>query len=227
MNSPADYAEIAAHLPNEDPLRPPSGKKNAPSFLFEIKVLLDMLSALKRAGWTIAVERRSGRIRLVRGPAPKSTGSFFRITRAESTFQITQGTQVKDRHGEPRAPDICLLLGSAGEQPTFCDVLALWDAKLRGKTGRITEDRISDGEFRSFAMVRSWLAPPLPSGDHLAGWPPAFSVCALISNGRRPTEPIGVLFEAGVSVVEQYAGANTSAWPSRQDHINARPPPRS
>ena len=76
-------------------------------------------------------------------------------------------------------------------------------------------------------MVRAWLNPPLPGKDPLGEWPEAFSVCALISNGRRPTEPEGVLIEAGVSVVEHFRGANTPAWPSRAEHIAAATQTRS
>jgi hypothetical protein len=131
--------QIARLLPNEHPLRSPKGQKNAPAFLFEFKILLEMLRALKQAGWTITVERRDGQIRFARAPRSKSTSSFFRIVKAGTAFQVTQGTQVADRHGEPRAPDICLQAGQAGENPTYKDVLAIWDAKLRGRTGRLLE----------------------------------------------------------------------------------------
>src|SRR5947207_2216359 len=88
--------EIARLLPNENPLDPlPRGRAAAP-FLFEIKVLVDLLSALKTAGWEIDVERRGKRVRFVRSPAPKSTGSFFRIRKGDLFFQITQGTKIED-----------------------------------------------------------------------------------------------------------------------------------
>ena len=214
-----ELRRVASLLPNEDPLQPPPGTKNVPSFLFEIRVLLVLLRALKELGWTITFERRSEHIRFVRSPAPKSTGSFFWITKDKSQFQITQGTQIIDRHGQPRAPDISLQSGTAGPAPTHGDVLAIWDAKLRGQSGRVTDKRVSDAEFRSFVMVRAWLAPPLPGNDALSEWPVAFGVCALISNGRRPTEPEAVFIEAGVSVVEQFTDENTPTWPTRADHI--------
>lgn len=217
-----ELRQVAALLPNDDPLQPPNGKKNAPSFLFEVRVLLALLRGLTRSGWRITVERRAGQVRLVRGPARKIRGSFFRVTRAETMFQLTQGTQVQDRHGEPRAPDICLQRGEAGDEPSFQDVLALWDAKLRGTSGKVTDEPVSDDALRSFAMIRAWLAPPHPGEDPLSGWPDAFTVCAIVSNGRKPTEPVGVLIEAGVSIVEKFGDENTPAWPSRQEHITAR-----
>jgi hypothetical protein len=218
----AELRGIANLLPHEDPLQPPPGKENVPSFLFEISTLVALLRALKNQGWTITAEPRAGRVRLVRAPARKSTGSVFHIEKAPRKFQITQGTKVSDRHGEPRAPDICLQRGTASDSPTHHDVLAIWDAKLRGHSGLVTEERISDPEFRSFVMIRAWLAPPRPPNDEpLADWPEAFRVCALISNGLRPTEPEAVLIEAGVSIVEQFGDEHTPAWPSRLDHIAA------
>jgi hypothetical protein len=71
-------AQIARLLPSEDPLRPAPGKKNAPSFLFEVKVLLALLSALRADGWNTEPIKRNGRLRLVSSPAPKATGSYFR-----------------------------------------------------------------------------------------------------------------------------------------------------
>ena len=213
---------IVAVLPQEDPFRLPTGRKPAESFLFEMKILLELLYALKQAGWTIDIERPGGEIRFVRAPAKKSTASYFRISKDGTTRQITQGTKVADRHGKERAPNICLQAGMAGMAPTYQDVLALWDAKLHGIAGTVHEGPITDAEFRSFAMVRSWLAPPLPGNDGLADWPPAFTVCALISNGKKPTEPAEVLLEAGVSVVENYTGTNSPTWPTRQQHIDSQ-----
>jgi hypothetical protein len=219
-----ELSGIARLLPKEDPLQPPPGKPNVPSFLFEIRTLCVLLRALQKQGWNITIERRKGRVHFVRAPAAKSTGSFFRIAMGQVEFQITQGTQVSDRHGEPRAPDICLQQGSAGDVPTYLDVLAIWDAKLRGQSGRVSNKCVSDAEFRSFVMVRAWLAPPLPGKDPLDKWPEAFQVCALISNGRRPTEPEAVMIEAAVSVVERFGDEKTPAWPSRSDHIAAARP---
>lgn len=213
---------LANLLPNEHPLRPDPGKKNAPSFLFEIFVLLAMLRGLKRLGWEIVAQLRDGKVRLVRGPAAKASGSYFRIARESTVLQVTQGTRIKDRLDRDRAPDLCLQRGDADDKPTFRDVLAIWETKLRGTTGEVTTKRISDSEFRSFAMIRDWLAPPAPGEDPLSEWPAAFRVCAIVSNGRRPTEPRPVLIDARVSIVENFSDENTAIWPSRQEHIAAR-----
>lgn len=212
-------ARIANALPDEDPLRPPDGKKNAPSFLFEMTVLLALLSWLRANDWMIVAERRDGRIRLVRAPAAKATGSVFRICKGALSFQITQGTEITDKYQKTRAPDICLQVGSASDHPTHADVLAMWDAKLRGDSGEPAEERISSGEFWAFVGMHSQLGAPLPGGDLLGSWPPAFGVCALISNGRRPTEPAQVLLDNHVSVVELFESENSAAWPTHEEHM--------
>ncbi len=214
---------IARYLPPEDPLSPAPGRKNAPSFLFEIKVLLDLLDVLSTSGWSIVTTYREGRIRLVRAAAAKSMGSFFTITRGGSQFQIAQGTKILDIHDESRAPDISLQRKDSGDEPTYRDVLAIWDAKLRGQTGQTTKTRISDPEFRSFVLVRKWLKAPCSTFDDIpADWPPAFRVCALISNGRSPSEPESVFIEGCISVVQKYEGANSEPWPSLQQHTAAQ-----
>lgn len=213
--------EIARLLPDEDPLDPPGGKKNAASFLFEIHVVVAMLRGLQDRGWTVRMLPEASSMRLARAPAPKSRASYFHISRDDHEFHVTHGTQVHDRHGEPRAPDISLQRECSGENPTFEHVLAIWDAKLRGSTGRPDHRRISDAEFRSFAMLRDWLDPPRPGDDPLSDWPPAFTVCALITNGRRPSEPTSVMLEARVSIVEHFQDKDTAATPTRDEHVCA------
>ncbi len=214
--------QIVTVLPQEDPFQPAGEEKPAAPFLFEMKILLELLLALKESGWIIDIERPGGRIKFVRSPGKKATASFFRLSKDGTKRQITQGTRVKDPYDRPRAPDICLQDGDTGLEPTYKDVLALWDAKLRGKRETAAERRVTDAEFRSFAMIRKWLQPPLPGNDVLGEFPPAFSVCALITNGKKPTEPAAVLLDEGVSVVATYAGVQSAIWPTRQEHITAQ-----
>jgi hypothetical protein len=56
-----------------------------------------------------------------------------------------------------RAPDISLQAEASGEAPEAKHVHAIWDAKVRGKTGMLSKKRVSDGEFARFIMVKEWL----------------------------------------------------------------------
>jgi hypothetical protein len=214
-----DLRRVVRLLPSEDPLLPPDGKKNAASFLFEMRVLFTLLVALRSMGWTIEVKRRAGAIVFVRAPALKATGSYFHLRKADQEWHLTQGTKVVDLHGEERAPDIALEHPTSGDDPTFRHVAAIWDAKLRGTAWREDAHRISDQEFARFALVRKWLSAPVPGKDPLESWPAAFQVCGLITNGQRPSEPASVFLEAAVSVVEHFPEATDACWPSRADHV--------
>src|SRR2546429_237011 len=80
--------QILPLLPQEDLFRQPPGKKLAPSFLFEMKVLLGLLYSLKQAGWTIDIERPGGHLRFVRAPAKKNTASYFRVSKYGANREI-------------------------------------------------------------------------------------------------------------------------------------------
>jgi hypothetical protein len=216
--------------PGEKPLPPRKGKKDTSAFLFEMKVLFGLLLRLRRNGWDIQIVRpyNDGKVSFVRNPAKKTSGTYFIISKDGLVFHLVHGTKIQDMHGEPRAPDISLQLPQGGDSPTYADVLAMWDAKLRGTNAGPAEERISDNEYARFAKVREWLQLPRPGtpNDTLDLWPPAFEVSGLISNGRRNTEPETIYFADAVSVVEHYDGPSKQCYPSRQQHINHSRPKR-
>jgi hypothetical protein len=67
---------------------------------------------------------------------------------------------------------------------------------------------------------------PGDADDTLAGWPPAFEVPGLISNGKRPTTSKALLLDKGVSVAAKFNGAGTQCAPSRNEHVQSRSKPK-
>jgi hypothetical protein len=148
----------------------------------------------------------------------------MRLQRAGAEWQLVHGTEILDQFGRPRAPDLSLQTGNAPPDPTLKHVVAIWDAKLRGRTGQARDRPITDGEFRSFVVLLRWLEVPAP-GDPaealLGDFPPAFQVRGLITNGRGPTEPDAVFLDERVAVVEHFQHAGTPCSPARRAHLIA------
>lgn len=216
--------------PGEDPLAPRKGKKDTAAFLFEMKALFGLVLRLRRNGWAIQIvrPRDDGKMYFVRSPAKKDSGTYFVLLKDERALHLVHGTQIQDVHGKPRAPDLSLQHPQGGSHPTYSDVLAMWDAKLRGTSAKPTEERISDNEYARFAKVREWLKLPRPGGpdDVLSSWPPAFEVSGLITNGCQNTEPDTIYFADAVSIVDHYDGPSKQCHPSRQQHIDYSSPRR-
>lgn len=213
--------EVCRELPGQDPLELFSSKEPVAWFLFEIKVLWILVVQLARDNWTIDIVARDGRFVYARTPRRKSDVSYFTIRRGPAAFHLVHGSQIDDVYGQPRAPDISLQHADSGERPHYQHVRAIWDAKLRGESADPDSHRISDQEFARFVLVKEWLRLPDPGGaeDVLEGWPPAFEVSALVTNGRPPSEPSDVLLERGVSVTQHFSSADTPCAPSRLQHI--------
>jgi hypothetical protein len=211
-------------LPTDDLYTVDTKRGDAENFLFELKVLFSLLNYLTTHGWkcTVANRQSSSVIRLPKSPGLKQNFSFFIIEHAKTgrKFQVVHGTQIEDRLGEPRAPDISLQTENASLRPSFRDVKAIWDAKLRGTVDDVSDNVISDAEYRSFVWVKDKLGIPWPnsSEDVLAGWPPAFEVCALITNGKCPTENVQVFLADRTSITAQFTDAKTQTFPKRIDH---------
>lgn len=216
--------EVALSLLPNDSLQSSvnNGSKDE-SFLFELKVLFSLLDYLTTHDWKCTIaNRQASVIRLPRSPGLKRNFSYFVIEHLKTgeIWQIVHGTQIADPFGAPRAPDISLQTNTAGLQPTFSDVKAIWDVKLRGTDDALQDSIINDSEYRSFVWIKDKLQVPWPHSaqDVLEGWPPAFEVCALITNGRRPTENIDVLLADRTSITAQFVDVNTQTFPSRTDY---------
>lgn len=211
-------------LPSDDPMGLDEKGRPEASFLFEMVVLHALVVELKARGWTVEAVPRNGKHRFPRGPALKANHSWIRLERDGTKWQLVHGTQIRDRFGKPRAPDLSLQKGDAPLDPEAKHVVAIWDAKLRGESEAAQGASISDGEFRSFLSVLYWLNVPEP-GDPaeapLASFPPAFEVRGLITNGKRPTEPDALFLHEGVGVTEHFATANTPCHPARHAHLGA------
>ncbi|MGO4372295.1 hypothetical protein AB4Z21_16295 [Paenibacillus sp. MCAF20] len=196
---------------------------DAENFLFELKVLFSLLNYLTTHDWKCTVaNKQSNVIRLPKSPGFKRNFSYFDIEHSNSgqKWQVVHGTQIEDRLGEPRAPDISLQTENASLSPSYRDVKAIWDAKLRGTDDDVSDNIISDSEYRSFVWVKEKLGIPLPNSteDVLAGWPPAFEVCSLITNGKCPTENTKVFLADSTSITAQFIDAKTQTFPKRIDH---------
>ncbi len=193
------------------------------AFLFELKILYTLLAKLAADGWQVRVERKGTRVHFVRRPLPKAQASHFLIARLGAQYQIVHGTQVKDIFGEPRAPDITLQKGDASETPKWDDVIAMWDAKLRGTTSAPCENRVDDKEFARFVQVMELLQVPDVHGSDvpLADLSACFEVTGIITNGRGPTEKPHFFYWYGASVVEQFLNANSATAPTRAEHKTA------
>lgn len=202
--------------------------KDKEYFLFELKVLFSLLEHLASHGWEIsATNKQMDKITLPRSPGHKGNFTYFCITNKETggQWQVVHGTQIRDPFDEERAPDISLQRSGASTSPTFKDVVAIWDAKFRGHGDKKADDKkaddnMNDAEYRSFVWVRDKLKIPRPhsSTDPLVGWPPAYEVSALITNGDGPTENERVLLEDAVSVTCWFKDADSPTYPSREKH---------
>ncbi|KAA8782583.1 hypothetical protein EC604_01815 [Paenibacillus amylolyticus] len=224
-----DLSRVINLLPREDLYTSVANPNYAADYLFEMKVLFSLLDHMTKGGWSGSVENRQGQgnIVLPRKPGLKRNFSYFILENkvTKEKWQVVHGTKIKDPFGELRAPDISLQVGNAGVNPTYRDIKAIWDAKLRGKEDSLTNKRISDSEYQSFAWLRENLRVPRPNSadDPLAGWPQAFEVSALITNGDGPTENDQVLLNNGVSITRHFQNATTPTHPRRQLHKPLRP----
>lgn len=198
---------------------------NNAAFLFELKILYTVLARLAADGWQVWVERKGARIHFVRRPMPKAEASHFLIERAGAQYQFVHGTQVEDIVGEPRAPDITLQKGNASENPKWGDVIAMWDAKLRGTTSAPSDKRVDDKEFARFVQVMELLhVPNVHDSDvPFAELPACIEVSGIITNGRGPSEKPPFFFFYGASVVEQFLHADSPMSPTRAEHKVAPP----
>jgi hypothetical protein len=113
-------------------------------------------------------------------------------------------------------PDEMILEYVLGEEQSYC-------LKITGTDASVVV--LPFGRERIEGLVeeyREWLDAPRPTfGEMPTDWPSAFQVSAIISNGRKPTEPISVFLEACVSVVEQYVNAGSEPWPTLREHTEA------
>lgn len=216
---------ILATTPREDLL----GNNPPQSFLFELRVLFELLDYLKNSkGWTVTPEHKpNGQYCFLRAPGLKKNATFFRVKKNAESYQVTHGSKIQDRYGEKRAPDISLQTGNAPLEPTHSDVLAIWDAKLRGSRGTLSDKRITDSEFGKFVYFMEVLNIKRPAQGLIPkDWPPALEVSALITNGEEPTEPRNAMLDRGFSVTSHYNGPKTQTEPSRRDHFRHRPAQR-
>jgi hypothetical protein len=212
-------ARVLSLLPKDVDL-----SESAASFLFEVRVLTSMVSALDSDGWHVKAVKRQGRLVLHRAPGKKCNASYLQIEKGMTKYQIVTGSQISDRYGEPRAPDISLQQDGAPDEPSCEHVIAIWDAKLRGDTGAADKDRVSDAEFARFVFVHEALdlGPPGTRDAVLGKWPASFQVSGLVTNGTGPSEPSSVFLDKGVSVVEHFANATTPCKPNRSAHLAYR-----
>jgi hypothetical protein len=214
---------VLAVLPPDDILQLESNPPPAASFLFEMVALHGLLVELKSRGWALEpVTSPDGKHRFPRAPAKKANHTWVRIERRGVAYQLVHGTQIADVYGELRAPDLSLQRHDAPDDPSVEDVVAIWDAKLKGKTGKPCNARLTDNEFRSFLSMVKWLDVPAPGDvkeEVLAVFPPAFQVRGLITNGQAPSEPEQLLLDEHVSVTAGFTDASVPCWPDRASHL--------
>lgn len=222
-------SQVINLLPPEDLYGSVANSSDAANYLFEMKVLFTLLDHMTEHNWIGSVEnrQRNGNIVLPKNPGLKRNFSYFILENKviKKKWQVVHGTKIEDPFGELRAPDISLQVGHASNDPTYKDVKAIWDAKLRGQEDLVVSGKISDAEYRSFAWLKENLRVPRPRSaeDPLDGWPSAFEVSALITNGEGPVENDQVLLNNGVSITRHFQNATTPTHPPR--HLHKLPGP--
>lgn len=216
-------AGVLSLLPSEDPLLRASGEKDTADFLFEIVVLTELLVGIKPRA-TVSVVRRSDKIVLARKPAKKRNKTYFIVTFGEIKYELLHGIKVADRFTGTQAPDLTLQAASGDDEAEFSKVRAIWDAKLRGETGLAASERVSKGDLTSFLHMLDALAVPTPGDprDVLDGWPKAFEVSGIISNGALPFAPRKLFLEKGCSATESFVDFSSHCQPSRAEHLGAK-----
>lgn len=210
-------------LPPDDPLWREDGKNDVADFLFEIVILTEMLKALSAKFSIDVVRRKNGNIVLARKPASKLQKSYFVIKIAGQEYQLLHGIDIRDRFGSTQAPDFSLHDDTSDDTADHRNVLAIWDAKLKGDTADHHAARVSKPEVAEFLHMLDMLSVPKPGDnrDVLDGWPAAFEVSSIVSNGKLSTHPPQMFLEKGGSLTEHFTNANTPCQPSRSQHLRS------
>ena len=153
-----------------------------------------------------AIMNQSGRFtaRWPQKPGNKCNFSFFLLKGAqagETVFQLCPGIRIKDRHNKRRAPDINLLHGNTGAEPSSQDLAGIWDAKyLMNSASRLPDTQVSD-----FAWTFQQLGSPVtPSIWIAATKKPEFRGSGILTNGKFSTEMENALKAEGILETEQF-----------------------
>jgi len=209
---------------DEDPFEPKPGRKAAPSFLFEMVALVGLLQALKDRGWAVreALPRQRP-LRFLRAPGRKDGTTYFEVQKGDTRLQVVHGSELRDAFNFTQAPDISLQRGTASTDPTYGDLIAMWDMKLKGRVVGPVDSRIEKTDLGTFVWMRRQLRlqPPGLADDVLDDFPAAFSVSGLIGNGNQPFVSAESLLEEGVSCVAPYETAASPAKPTRSEHLSS------
>jgi hypothetical protein len=142
-----------------------------------------------------------------RAPGKKQNYSYICLHNQadECEYELCPGINITDRYNMDRAADINLLLPSQTEQPLFSHLCAIWDAKHRRITGRLSGPEVSD-----FIVTFEALGKPEPSVSWRQIMPQAFRKSGLLTNGLFSTEPVLHLQDRSISETEHFPDAPTT-----------------
>lgn len=219
---------ILVLMPADDPLHREDDKKDVPSFLFEMRVLAELLDAL-RSQFAVSCVRRGRYVVFARAPAKKANKSYVVLSNETGTYHLCIGTKHPDRYGSEQAPDLSLqrvilrprreLDAPENQKDEEAGILiAIWDAKLRGESSAPSNDELTKPEVAEFIYMLDALQLVGRLPPDLEGWPPAFEVSSLITNGRSSAHPSLVFFEKSFSETPGFVDATTPCRPNRNEH---------
>lgn len=219
--SVADVLTRLPSVPHESLFEEVAGAKPVNAFLFEVKVMFTLLAALSSQGWAIRVENLDrNRVRLPRSAGLKQRFSYFVISHPQgSHWHLVHGTKIETDVDTKIAPDLSLQAVNAGNRPRAGHVKAMWDAKWRKRD----DSRVRSEDYSKFVCDRDNLQVPRPGlGDPLQGWPPAFEVSGLISNGVEPIGSMALFLKDGVSITQKFGNEQTRTKPTRAQHLSGQ-----
>ncbi len=201
------FADAIKKLDRKEVFETPSSvlESNTLSFLYEMVCYFYLISNLR--GVIELRYRKATKGHVFAHPTGnKPNFAYFYVRFVNGKYyDICLNTGISDVYRRERYPDISLQVHNEAEVPTHERIVAIWDAKHRSKNDK---DEIVGGEFEKFVRDMAVLKVQRPeAGDLLElSCPEAFNVCALITNGEMPGEPIERMLDLGFSCTTHFVG---------------------
>jgi hypothetical protein len=161
----------------------------ADDFIYEMYVLLRLIDDLIKT-YKVVYDPGVGKHMYCFPYKPSNKRGRPRFLIHDSTnntliYQICAGTKISDIHNKQRSPDISFQKGNSPENPSYKDVVMLWDAKFRARNGRISHPELSEfGRWVELFKLRDTktFSVTLDQLKDMVG-------NCLITNGKHSTEP--------------------------------------
>ncbi|MBN1367029.1 MAG: hypothetical protein JW967_03795 [Dehalococcoidales bacterium] len=180
------------------------------NFIFELYVLFRLILDLQSA-YNVKYIPGSGvkKNNFAKNPAEKQGRPKFEIYEKpfrRLLWQICSGTEIVDKFGDSRAPDISFQTANSPDTPTYQDIEIIWDAKYK-KTFR---RKITHAEFSTFMHfinalnLRNKVKPNI----NLADLRYLVDNC-LVTNGEKSTELDVSCADSGLKEVTSFYPGNT------------------